>query len=602
MGAQQEGIWASFMANEIIYKQCFHDSSMGIIITDDQGSIVDVNKQAENIFKVNCAQTRGRSITEVFPVIGSRVMACLENNESKLSLHIQGENADHVMDITVFNKDRDGRGAVCTFLEMGRFEFFVQNLESYKKVNKQLEAVFNSSSDGIWVLDSNGSVLSINTAAEEVEGFKAKDVVGKSIADLLKIGAIDQAVTPTVLKTQKKISIISYREKTQKTLLVTGTPVFDENGKISLVVVNERDMTELTALREKIENSNMVTEKIKDELSELSLQDLRENRIVAESKQMHNVLAVALKLSRIEASNILILGESGTGKGLLAKFIHSKSRRKKNPIIEINCAALPENLLEAELFGYESGAFTGARKQGKAGLFELANKGTLFLDEIGDMPLHLQAKLLKYLDDHNVMRLGGVRSRIIDCMVVAATNQDLDKLVMEKKFRGDLLYRLNAFTLNIPPLRERPEDTFELVDYYLRKYNQLYRKKTKLGSEALALLTQYGFPGNVRELKNIIKKAVVISESPKLDDFIKTCITSQKDACFFAYAAHGDSEPGSKQMNLTDELFATEGQILRKAMKRCASTSELAKVLGISQPTAFRKMKKHGLSFPLIQK
>ncbi|MBW2370122.1 MAG: sigma-54-dependent Fis family transcriptional regulator, partial [Deltaproteobacteria bacterium] len=375
-----------------------------------------------------------------------------------------------------------------------------------------------------------------------------------------------------------------------KTMLITGTPAFDEKGDIDIIVVNERDMTKLNTLREQLEHSNRMTEKIKDELAGLSQKALKKQAIIAESKAMRRVIEMSIRLSRIDASNILILGESGVGKGVLATFICKNSRRGKKPFIQINCAAVPENLLEAELFGYEKGAFTGAGEKGKVGLFELAHNGTLFLDEIGEMPLSLQAKLLKYLDDHEVMRLGGVNSHRIDCMVIAATNLDLEEQVKKKKFRKDLYYRLNTFPIHIPPLRERPEDIFELGHHFLHQYNRKYGLEKKLPARTLKRLQEYPFPGNVRELKNIIKKAVVMSDDPNLDDIISKSLSSATNPV--QHIGSGIQKKGS----LTNALLAVERNMLIDAMKHCRTLDQLAGALGISTPTAFRKMKKHGLS------
>jgi transcriptional regulator with PAS, ATPase and Fis domain len=234
---------------------------------------------------------------------------------------------------------------------------------------------------------------------------------------------------------------------------------------------------------------------------------------------MLQVLHVAAKLAKVGASHILITGESGTGKGFLAKFIHKKSAHASQPFVQINCAAVPENLLEAELFGYEKGAFTGAGDKGKAGLIELAHGGTLFLDEIGDMPMRLQVKLLKYLDDHEVMRLGSVKARKIDCVIVSATNQNLDELAEQKRFRQDLFFRLNNFQIHIPPLRERTEDIFELVQFYIHKYNKEYKRRKRVSAQGIETMQSYPFPGNVRELKSICKQAVLMSEETLLDRY-----------------------------------------------------------------------------------
>ena len=270
----------------------------------------------------------------------------------------------------------------------------------------------------------------------------------------------------------------------------------------------------------------------------------------------------------------------------------SGSERNRNPFIQINCAALPESLLEAELFGYERGAFTGAREQGKAGLFELAHGGTLFLDEIGDLPLPVQAKLLKCLDDHEILRLGATQPRRIDALVVAATNLDLEEQVRKKRFRRDLFYRLNTFNLKIPPLRERPDDLFELIGHFLNKYNRTYNTAKRIQSKALGLLRDYPFLGNVRELENIIKRAVVMSEAAVLDDFIESSLQAVEKSC----DGNGAGSP-LRSGRLREDLLHCEREVLQSAMRHCRSTRELAAKLGSSQPTIVRKMKKHGLAF-----
>jgi transcriptional regulator with PAS, ATPase and Fis domain len=287
------------------------------------------------------------------------------------------------------------------------------------------------------------------------------------------------------------------------------------------------------------------------------------------------------------------LGESGTGKGLLAKYIHNKSPRRKKPFIQINCAALPETLLEAELFGYEKGAFTGAREKGKAGLFELAQGGTLFLDEIGEAPPSAQAKILKYLDDHEVLRLGGTRPTTIDCTIIAATNQDLEARVRAGAFRKDLFYRLNTFMLHIVPLRERIDDIFELGTYFVRTYCKRYGVDRRISPAAMARLQRHPFPGNVRELKSIIKKAVVMSEGELLDgDFIESLAE-------FEERSSGTRTVDSNR--LADEVGRVERRLLKQAMGVCGSTREMAAYLGISQPTVVRKLRRHGMAPPSMQ-
>ena len=416
-------------------------------------------------------------------------------------------------------------------------------------------------------------------------------MINKNVVKLAESGIIDRTLTPEVLTSKRPVNMLQYIEKTGKYILSTGTPAFDENGNVFLVVVNERDMTRLNELLEQLNQTRLVSNKYKDKLTELSMLELKKQEIIAESEEMRQVLRVALKLAQMEASNILVQGESGTGKGLLAKFIHRNSPRHNKPFIQINCATIPENLLEAELFGYEKGAFTGAHQRGKAGLFELAHGGTFFLDEIGDIPYVVQAKLLKCLEDHEIMHLGGLKPIQINCMIIVADNQDLATLVKQKKFREDLYYRLNAFSIKIPSLRERPDDTFDLANYFLHKYNETYKSNKQLSYSAIEMLQAYPFPGNVRELKNLIKKAVVLGEDLYLDEFIHKSLgyeTSEE----IKTAANRTVSPSI----LAVKLKETESKMLKTAFMQCKSTREIARYLGISQPSVVRKLRKYGIS------
>ncbi len=451
-----------------------------------------------------------------------------------------------------------------------------------------LTAIFDRSADGLLICDAQGRILKMNQAAERLNGIKTGEVLGREVSSLVAEGQINRSATQEVLETKRQVTLIQTTPRSGYTLLVTGTPVFDRNNDLCFVVVNERDISLIEDMKRELAQARQESEKMREELNEITLLELRENHIVAQSSSMKQTLHLALKLARIDASNILIQGESGTGKGLLSKFIHANSSRKNHPFVQINCAALPENLLEAELFGYEQGAFTGARETGKAGLFELASGGTLFLDEIGELPLGVQAKLLKYLDDHEIMPLGGTRSRKIDCSIIAATNQNLDQRTLKRQFRLDLFHRLNTFTLSIPPLRNRPEDILELVDTCLKRYNKRYNRRTSMGYKAYAALKSYAFPGNVRELINIIKQAVALCDQRILDDYIIRAVTPP--------ARPVPARPSlEKETNLPQRLEAVEYEMLLQAAIGCGTTREAAVFLGVSQPTVVRKLKKHGL-------
>jgi PAS domain S-box-containing protein len=583
------------MDQNISYEQIINSTNNGIIATDISGTIVYINQQAEKMLGCNAEKHTGIFISEVLPITGPQVIECLKTGTSKWGHHVIGEKLDMVLNITLIRQGKKLGGTVCNFQDLKQLKISQDELESSSYLNQQLKTIIKASHDGIWVCDGQGKVIDINEASEKLNGIQAKHIIGKNVADLVNGGLFDRSVTLEVIETKRQVSVIQKIKRTGKLLLATGTPAFDDEGNIFLVVVNERDMTQLNAIQKQLEQSRMVTEKYKNKLAELSLLELKDQEIVAEDKKMRQVLYLALKLAHLSASDILILGESGTGKGLLAKFIHKNSNRNKKPFVQINCATLPENLLEAELFGYEKGAFTGARKEGKAGLFELAHEGTLFLDEIGDLPHSLQAKLLKYLDDHEAMRLGGLKSKKIDCTIIAATNRDLEGLVQQKRFRRDLFFRLNTFTIRIPPLRERTDDIFELVSFYMQKYGKAYRLNRRISSDALKVLQAYPFPGNVRELKNILKKAVVMSENESVDEMINQSLSADAGHCITP-SIHEHQGTG-----MTDQIVNVEKEILQNAMTRCKSTREMARYLKISQPTVVRKLKKHRLYRESIQ-
>ena len=468
------------------------DSYMnGLIVTDSKGIIKLINLKARSIFDIKDLNHIGKYIVDYFPKVGLLVMDCLSKNKSEIGIAISENNINMIVKIDFIFYKETMIGTLCSIQKKDEYEKVAKKIALRQKLNNQFDNIFSASSDGIWVCDASGKVINVNSASIRLNGIEDFDVIGKKICELLRVGLFNKSVTLKVFETKQKVSVMQYITKTDKHLLCTGTPVFDEDGRISLVVVNERDMTELNCVREQLEKNKMITKKMKDELAELNLLEVNKQKIVAESQEMRQVLKCALKIARLDVSNILILGESGVGKGLVSKFIHKNSKRGKRPFVQINCAALPESLLEAELFGYEGGAFTGACEYGKAGLIELANKGTLFLDEIGDMPLSLQAKLLKYLDDNEIIRLGGTSLKKINCTIIAATNKDLKEEVKKQRFRYDLYYRLNTFTLVIPPLRKRPEDIFELVNSYMKNYNKIYKVNKKIFARGLEVIQNY---------------------------------------------------------------------------------------------------------------
>ena len=565
----------------------------GIIVTDAKGRIQWINRQVRDILKPSGLLSLGDPVSRHLPMTGKLVERCMESGEPQLGKHLHGQHVDIVIHVTCIKVNGEITGAVCTLDKVELSGESANQLDAYKRLSRQLTAIVDNSSDGIWVCDGNGTVITVNKASERLNGIQAEEVIGQNVSIMEEKGIVDRNVTPEVIKTGRKISALQYIKRTKKYVLMTSTPVFDENGNISLVVSNGRDMTRLNAINEELEQTRMKAQKLEDRLAEIDMLQLRDHEIVAENDKMVQVLRIAFKLAKMDASNILILGESGAGKGMLAKFIHKNSNRSKKAFIQINCAALPETLLEAELFGYERGAFTGASQQGKVGLLELAQEGVLFLDEIGDMPVSVQAKLLKYLDDHMVMRVGGTQARQIDCLIIAATNHDLKTKVKEKSFRADLFYRLNSFIINIPPLRERPEDILKLADTFLKKYNKEFKLNRRLSYRTLEFLQSHSFEGNVRELQNLIRRLVVMGEA----DTPQTALhTGHGDPVSFSIGLPATGDNSEPAHGLAEQLETVEREILQQAFTRFPSTRQIAGHLRVSQPTIVRKLKKYGLT------
>jgi len=574
---------------EKIYQAC----DIGIIATDCDGYITFINRKAECVLDFERGQVLGVFISDVLPLSGPRVMHCLKTGGSLHGYHIIGKKVSLVLNITIIKSDGRIEGAVCCLQKMEEFESAAKKLESYKMHHMQLKAIFQSLQEGIWILDPQARIIDINPASEKMNAIKAADRIGTGVIELIREGFFDRSSALEAIAAKKPVSIYQYVKTTKKHLFVTSTPILDQDGNISLVVINERDVTQLYQLEAQLEENKMAAETYKEELAAIRLGEMKkEQDIITNNEHFNQVIQVALRLARIDASNILLLGESGTGKGMLAKFIHRNSSRNNKPLIQINCAAIPENLLEAELFGYEKGAFTGAAQKGKIGLIELAHEGILFLDEIAELPFNVQAKILKYLDDHEVMRLGSTKAQVIDCCIITATNRDLEGLVKTKKFREDLYYRLSTFTITIPPLRERKEDITELIRHFLEVFNGTYQQNKHLSPEALSVLYDYPFPGNVRELKNIIERAVVMSD----DDSIGAAYMGNLKSSNPESQLSGNR----KERKFHEKVRFVERELFREAMAHCSSTRELASFMGISQTTASRKMRSMGLSWTRI--
>lgn len=455
-----------------------------------------------------------------------------------------------------------------------------KELDTITQLNEELDAIIESSYDGIWVADGQGNALKVNKAFADILGMKQEELLNKNAIEFEKQKILYPSVTLLVLREKRRVTLIQETSNNKK-LLTTGNPIMDENGNVKMVMVNVRDLSVIEKHRSNIKETEKIKRYFESREGEKNYQD---KKVIAFSEEMEKVLNLANKVAAVN-STVLILGESGVGKEVISRYIHRHSKRKDGPFVKINCGAIPETLLESELFGYETGAFTGAKRQGKPGLIEMAHKGTLFLDEIAEMPLNLQVKLLQVIQEHNLVRIGGIKAINVDIRIIAATNRNLEKMIKEGKFREDLFYRLNVVPITIPPLRQRKDDIIPLIYHFLDKYNHKYQLKKSINKEAKRLLYNYHWPGNVRELENVIERLVVTSEGDLITpEHVSNIINSEEDT---------DSIIIKKILPLKDAVEEVERKLLQKAMKRCKSTYEIAELLGVNQSTIVRKMKKY---------
>lgn len=451
----------------------------------------------------------------------------------------------------------------------------------YERVS-ELEATIDASFDSYFVCDKNGIVLRLNPAYTRITGIRPEEIVGRPMSELVSEGFFDRSATLEVIKTGKSVTF-TQKIRDGKSMLVTGNPIFNNQGELVQILTNGRDITELERLQQEVACAMELTQHYQRELQKIQYEN--SGQMVIASEKMRNIMNLVIHLGNVD-STVLILGESGVGKEIIAQELHNHSNRKDKPYIRINCAAIPDNLLESELFGYEPGAFTGANRKGKRGIFEIASGGTLFLDEIGDLSLALQGKLLRVLQENEIVRVGGTTAIPINVRIIAATNKDLWDMSRSKEFREDLLYRLNVVPLKVPPLRERKEEIPVLVEYFVKQINEKYGLNKNISPLLMNNLMLLDWPGNVRELKNVIENAMV---------------TAPGDTIY--YVNNQDEEETQHHIvNLSEMDFRTavekfESDILSSYIKKYGCSRRVAKALNVSQTTVVRKAARYGLTF-----
>jgi PAS domain S-box-containing protein len=449
-------------------------------------------------------------------------------------------------------------------------------LNEISSLNNELNGLVECSYDGMMMTDGQGNILRTNSAWKRIVGV-SDEQLPDNVAELENKRIIYPSATLLAIKEKRRITVLQ-QCLSGRQLVATANPISDEDGQITRVVVNIRAIDELNKLQNKWVNYN-------DNSSSADTVKNTAPAFIGNSPSFIKALNIAYEVADVD-STVLLLGETGVGKDIIAHFIHHTGSRKNGPFVKINCGAIPETLIESELFGYETGAFTGAKRDGKQGLFEAANHGILFLDEIAELPMAMQVKLLQAIQEKKITRIGGVKPLDVDIRIIAATNKDLAAMVKQGRFRADLYYRINVVPITIPPLRERIEDIVPLAQYFVKQFSDKYNIDKQLSIDAYAALNEYDWPGNVRELENIIERLMVTTKGDIItSEDIWTCIGEQPSA--------RSTVKVNDIMPIKEAVEEVERQLLQMAHKRYKSTYKMAECLDIDQSTIVRKLKKY---------
>ena len=552
----------------------------GVIIVDTEGIIRYVNKTCAQLLGLKVSEMLSRPIASIAP--GTDILQVIRDGKPSLRLQIRfGENT-FLVDRTPFVVAGQIVGGISLFQAVTDFEEASRKLSEQERELRQLKELVDQLYDGIVMIDRRGIITMINQSYCDFLGTTIEEAVGKHVTEV-----IENTRMHIVLETGKpelgELMRIGDRE-----ILVSRMPLWEGEqivGGLGKVIFND-----LRELRSIVERYNLMERKLdlyRQELKRMKGAKYSFAHIYAEHPLMKEAILLAKRVSKTRSS-VLILGESGTGKELFAHAIHESSPRAEHAFVRVNCAAIPKDLMEAELFGYEEGAFTGAKKGGKPGKLQLAHGGTLFLDEIGDMPLDMQVKLLRVLQEKEVERIGGTRPIPVDIRVIAATHRPLEQLIKENKFREDLYYRLQVFTINIPPLRVLGESILGLVGHLLKKLNQeLNTAVTGISGRVKEVFLAHRWPGNVRELQNVLERAVQLAEQGELQlEHLPPYLQDQQVV----------SRAEQVTLDLAAELARAEQKVLQLALEQCGGNKvRAAELLGIHRASLYRKLEKYGL-------
>lgn len=539
-----------------VYDYLLKQLPQPVVLTDAAGFVKRMSKEAKSLLKV--------PLDTAIISPSSTEKVCFKQN-------IECGDLSYVVDVVP---------VVCDS-KPGFLVFFE------KKNTLDLDNILENIADAVAITDRNGTMVKLNKNFARLTGVDLKFMIGRKISEVITDKIILRESLTLKSIQQKKTLTGTVRYKSGRHVTWTSNLVFDEDGEVDYAVSTGRDITELIRLEEEVRRAESLKDEYYQKLKEFE-ELLGEGEIIHSSREMQRVLKVCIKAAKSDSS-VFILGESGVGKELIANLLHRLSDRKSKPFIGINCAAIPSELLESELFGYEDGAFTGAKKGGKRGLIEEANGGTVFLDEVGELPVNMQSKLLRILQEKEFMRVGGNKIIPMNVRIISSTNLSIKHLTDDLKFRPDLFYRLSVIPINVPPLRERRDDIVPIVHFYLNHFNKKYKSNTIISKNLMTRLYNYDWPGNVRELKNVVERLVILSDSGEINENDYDVISQ-----FGKFVREDPSEISiAGPMPLKEAIGKLEGILIRKTYKECGSLVRTAEVLNIDPSTLHRKIKKN---------
>lgn len=559
-----------------------------IVAIDRDGTITIWNQSAEKYTGMKASDVIGLYINDIIPE--SNLADIIDSGRTEYGIRLCIGSASFITNRAPIVKNGEITGAVAVLYDVSEIENISRELEYVKTLNSEMDAIIESSFDGLYITDGQGITIRINKAIKRMTGLGEEDLLNRSMNDLVQTGVLSRSASLLVLE-QKEPVTTTLSTITGIDLLVTATPVFDEKGNIYRIVTSVRDVSELNMLKQRVEQLEGLKEHFEFQMNTMKVR--LSGSLIYKNKEMENVVYQALKVAGVD-STVLISGESGVGKEIIGELIQHNSSRRDGPFVKLNCAAIPENLLESELFGYDAGAFTGAKREGKPGLFELANGGTLLLDEIGDVPLHLQVKLLRTLQQREILRVGGTKPIKIDVRIIAVSNKNLEEMVGRGEFREDLYYRLNVVPIFVPALRERREDIPLLVRHFLNNYNERYNLKKTISHEVVDILMMYNWPGNIRQLENLIERLVVTSSTEVIDTSqLPTFLLSGNQQLIDT----GHPVTVNMIVPLKVAVESVERQLLEKTFSITNSCYKAAQILEVDASTISRKANKYHVKY-----